>query len=478
MTISGVMSAFNKMKVVWILLSVWSGLVYSIHSPLLACRQVSQRCSTQASPTRLGIPDFSNNFSTPHAATKGRNLTKTDYPSLPTLNAKFIAPVKSPQPLHTFPFTLKGDLIIIQATLGGIFQVNLILDTGAEYNLFFKKYLFDLLSVPYGRSLAVRGADRVTEMLAHRSAPVELSMRRKPLRTDFLVLDEMYFDLESALGISVEGVLGFNLLQNYLVEVNHQRKKIHLYPKVQRHWNPGPHYTEIPLARERNKMFASLTLQHKEEAPTKVDLLLDSGAAMNLLLFSETDSLLAKESFQLQPSIIGLGLGGYLNGYEGAISNTQWGPFQLGSTRFYLQETDTLYMDHDINRRNGILGNRLLSLFHYFLDIENNRLFLKPSRNFSKGHKEDLAGLLILSRGLYFNEYFVGHVFAGSPAEAAGFQSGDSILSINGIPSRWYKLEGLHKIFRKKSNRKLSIKIERNQSQQILRLQRKDYLVN
>jgi hypothetical protein len=478
MTITEGLSAFLGVGFCWLLLGIWPGRGYSAQVMLASEGHSLQPCLTQS---QLLFPTsfvFSEELPASPAHCNACPLFEADSLTFSVFAGNFIATAPTLQPLHSFPFSMKGDLIIIQATLGGIFQVNLILDTGAEYNLFFKKYLFDLLSVTYGRSLTVRGADRIAEMMAHRSAPVELSMGRQPLRTDFLVLDEMYFDLESALGTSVDGVLGFNFLQNYLVEVNHQKKRIHLHPKAQKDWNPGPHFTEIPLERERNKMFAALTLQHKEEAPTHVELLLDSGAAMSLLLFSETDSLLAKESFQLQPSIIGLGLGGYLNGFEGAISTLQWGPFELGSTRFYLQETDTLYMDHEINRRNGILGNRILSLFHYFLDLDNNRIFLKPSKNFSKGPKKDLTGLLILSRGLYFNQYFVGHVYAGSPAEGAGFQSGDRILSINGIPSRWYKLERLHKIFRKKSNRKLNIKIERNQTKRILRLQRKDYLEN
>lgn len=373
---------------------------------------------------------------------------------------------------------MKGDLIVLEATVGGIFKVNLILDTGAEYNLFLKKYLFDLMSIPYGRILTVRGADRKTEMLAYTSAPVELSLGKQSIKTEFLVLKESYFDIESSMGIPIEGVLGINFFKDYLLEVNYSKKKIHLYPKANALWNPGDKYEEIPLERERNKLFASLEVKRSGGRPHSLTLLLDSGAAMSLLLFSESDSLLAKEPFSLQPSIIGLGLGGYLNGYEGSLSEIKWGPFQLGSSRFYLQEKDTLYLESDRDRRNGILGNRLLSQFNFFLDTENNRIFLAPGKKFNKGISRDLTGLLVLSGGPYFNQYFVGYVFPGSPAENSNFQAGDRILAINGIPSRWYSLEGIQRIFRKGKGRKLKITTERNKIRQILLLERRDYIGN
>jgi hypothetical protein len=84
------------------------------------------------------------------------------------------------------------------------------------------------------------------------------------------------------------------------------------------------------------------------------------------------------------------------------------------------------------DREAGNLGMPLLKRFRMMIDFQNNRMFVIPiAGEVALPFQRDRAGLRAVQDG---NSLVVRYVSLGSPAEAAGWKQGDTIVAIDGHP--------------------------------------------
>ncbi len=357
------------------------------------------------------------------------------------------------------PFEYENNFIIIKVIFNDVFPLKFIFDTGAEHTILTRREITDLLQINYERRFVILGSDLSTELYAYLARGVKLSIHNLvALNRSILVLDEDYFRFEEYGGINVQGIIGADLFRRFVVKIDYKRRRITLYDPA--HFTPPKgRVTTIPIEMHRNKPYL-LAPTNISDTTIQAKYLLDTGASLSLLLYSNTHP-----AFELPPkyirSKIGMGLGGYLQGFLGRIDKLEMGEFTLDGVITNFQEVPPDLDSTFLNDRNGIIGNQILNRFEVTVDYINEKLYLEPEKNFKKKFQYDKSGLIVAASGANLNVFTVVDLIAGSPAEQAGVQIGDEIKSINGLPASFLHLFDITKRLQKRAGKRIRLIIKR-----------------
>jgi len=277
---------------------------------------------------------------------------------------------------------------------------------------------------------------------------------------DILVLQEDYFRFEEYAGVNVHGIMSANAFSKYIIKINYDRRVITLYdPATFKLKEEG--YVSMPLEIFRNKIYLKTQLSIVPDSLALVKLLIDTGAGLPLLLFTDTHPLLHPSANAI-PSNIGMGLGGYLEGFTGRIHEVQLGIFPQKNVITYFQTLDSLYNAEHLNKRNGLIGNTLLNRFFVILDFQSATMWLKPSKNYKSEFVYDRSGLSIIASGANFNRFTVQNVLPHSPAMEADIRKGDEIVRVGALPTSFSSLADLQYTFQKRAGKKLKVVVRRD----------------
>jgi predicted metalloprotease with PDZ domain len=86
----------------------------------------------------------------------------------------------------------------------------------------------------------------------------------------------------------------------------------------------------------------------------------------------------------------------------------------------------------DSDREAGNVGMPLLKRFRMMIDFQNNRMFVIPiAERIARPFERDRSGVRAVLDG---DRLVVRHISVGSPADAAGWKNGDTIVAIDGHP--------------------------------------------
>ncbi len=359
------------------------------------------------------------------------------------------------------PFEYENNFIIIRVIFNDVFPLKFIFDTGAEHTILTRREITDLLQINYDRKFPIRGSDLSVELYAYLARGVKLTMNSLVAQNrSILVLEDDYFRFEEFGGINVHGILGADLFRRFIVKIDYRKKIITLYDP-EYFSKPGGQFQEMAMELHRNKPYIVAPTQLNRNKTIEGKYLIDTGASISLLLYTNT-----YKSFELPSryvrSKIGMGLGGYLQGFIGRIERVQLGDFALDGVITNFQEISPEIDSSFLNKRNGIIGNQLLNRFVVIIDYIGEKIYLQPDRGYRRSFQYDKSGLIIAASGSSLNEFSVVDVIANSPAEEAGIQIGDEIKSVNGVPTSFMHLADLSRRFYARSGKKINLIIKRN----------------
>ncbi|MEL7021862.1 MAG: aspartyl protease family protein [Bacteroidota bacterium] len=359
------------------------------------------------------------------------------------------------------PFEFKNNFLVLDVVFDKRVPLKFILDTGAEHTLLTQKTITDLLGIPYQRKFTVQGADLTQYLVAYLIRNIHLQVENvRASNHSLLVLEEDYFRFEDFTGMNIQGIIGADFFRGYTLQLDYQKQVItlvaaHLFDKV------APDYIQLPIEINRGKPYLQTQVTLQDTITTPVKLLLDTGASVSLLLNVNTDTLLQLPATVI-PARIGRGLGGDLEGHLGRVNLLKIGTYKLQEIVTNFQDIPDLVRLEDINYRNGIIGNEIMSRFSVIIDYARSLLYLKPNKQFDKAFECDKSGLQMLATGQYLNDFVVQYILPDSPAAEAGIAVGDRVVAINGIGVGFLSLEGLTNRLKRKAGKKIRLKIRRN----------------
>ena len=148
-------------------------------------------------------------------------------------------------------------------------------------------------------------------------------------------------------------------------------------------------------------------------------------------------------------------------GSVGRTRTVDFGDRRMDGVVTYFQEVDTAEMKF-LNRREGILGNRILKRFSVVIDYVGQRVYVRADgRQVRRKFTYDRSGLTVLAGGDNLRKFSIANVVPGSPADRAGLRVSDRLRAINGISTGLLSLENIVRKLESKAGRRVRLRIYR-----------------
>lgn len=359
------------------------------------------------------------------------------------------------------PFEWQSNLIVVPVSINNSDTLNFILDTGISMNMITDPDVARDLNLKYVRKVNVLGVGQGSALEARVSVGNRIRLPGvKAEGQNVVVLSEDMLQLSSYVGMPVHGIFGFELFRNFVVKIDFRTRQITLYkPETYRYRGRGQ---QIPIVIEDTKpyLYASATYADNREVPIKVILDTGAGHALSLDVDTRGDIQLPDKIIRAQ---LGRGLNGIIHGSLGRLEKVRIGTFELQHVITSFPDTNSLAGQVARNlKRQGNIGCELLKRFTVIFDYSRKHVILKPNRRFYREKFErDMSGMEIKAEGKDYRKFVISNIQANSPAEVAGLQEGDEILSLNDHVSADLRLSDVIKVLQRGEGKTVKMFVKR-----------------
>jgi membrane-associated protease RseP (regulator of RpoE activity) len=122
------------------------------------------------------------------------------------------------------------------------------------------------------------------------------------------------------------------------------------------------------------------------------------------------------------------GVGGKVDMYMTVVKEFRLGPYRFRNVPVYV--FDDVYNITSYPYLGGLIGNDLLRRFNVILNYERRDIYMVPNKHFNDPFDYSYSGV-----ELYYIDglVLIGDVAKDSPAELAGVQEGDEVVSVNNV---------------------------------------------
>ncbi|HMW40065.1 MAG: PDZ domain-containing protein [Saprospiraceae bacterium] len=373
------------------------------------------------------------------------------------------------------PFRYVQNFIVLDLKLEHVLPLKMIFDTGAEHHLLFDKKHTDLISNAYLREVRVMGSDLQQEIPALLTTSLDLGLTdRQHRNAQFVVLLEQIGSVSEMLGEQIDGILSASIFADNVFEINYKHHYIQIYEGL-----PSPKkllgFGRCSLQIYKNKPFvnSNLTIARGTD-PVALNLLIDTGAGISVLLYKSTQSTLSLPD-SLIPGKLGSGLGGLLNGFLARTEKLDFCNTSFDKVITSFQEINTEYSERESRFKQGLIGNQVLEKYTLMLDYMHSTLYWKQSTP-DRTIRTDRSGMTLVAGGYEFNQFTVAHILPGSPADRMGITTGDRILSVNRWPAGWLNLRQIQRRLSRTGDQKVRLRISHEGHKKTLVLSLKDVI--
>ena len=364
-------------------------------------------------------------------------------------------------------FKFVNNLIVIPVTVNDV-PLSFLLDTGVSNSIIFNFFnLKDELSIHKTELIYIQGLgnDKPIEALRSSNNTVIIG-EAVNLNQDLFAIIDSSINFVPSLGIPVHGIIGYDIFKDFVVEINYSRKFIKLYNpalydfKLSRKWRQLDfrYYDKKPIIQ------AEITINHKE---IPVNLLMDTGGSDALWLFEDVEQSISipEKTFD---DFLGKGLSGSIFGKRSVLQFFNLKDFQLKQVNVSYPDSASIQKARINRLRNGSLMGDILHRFNWVFNYKSQWVAFKKNKFFNKPFEYNKSGIVMQYAGVRLlktpsqisnntassdninstnnlttinftsaykfeivPELVISDVRANSPADQAGLQIGDAVLSIN-----------------------------------------------
>jgi hypothetical protein len=394
-------------------------------------------------------------------------------------------------------FKLINNLIVIPLEINGE-NLSFILDTGVNKTIIFSVSEKDSIGLLNPEKITLRGlggGEPVAAILSKKNR-IKIKGLVSNNETIYVILKD-FFDLSSKMGTTIHGIIGYNLLKNFIIKINYDSKKIDFYNPKKYKYKKCRKCEILPIQFYRKKPFVNLQIQLDTVGTMliKVKMLIDSGGSDAIWLFEDSKPEI-KTPLRFFNDILGEGLSGVILGKRSRIPKLKIGNFEIEKPTVSFLDSISTKEARRLKNRNGSIGGNILKRFIVWLDYPNKQVILKKNGSLKKGFNYNMSGLDIVYAGnqlikeevakplgVIYNKqadgsntisfatnftykfkpvYKIKSVVKNSAADKVGLRAGDIILKINQNFSHSYKLNEIINKFQERDKKKIKIIVERN----------------
>jgi hypothetical protein len=329
----------------------------------------------------------------------------------------------------TVPIELVAQLIFVRAAVNGSEPLSFILDTGAEVTVINRSRLdrFGLTAVGHIGGGAGGGNVDVGYVKG-----VSLALDGVTL-TDQIVTAIPLDDLEGPLGRPIDGVLGYDFISRFVVEIDYARARLTLRdPRA----FPAPGAGEpVPITLQGGVPNISAGIELPGRPALSGTFIIDTGCTCEVNLyapFTRANRLIeALPKVLTPPHGASRGAGGTTDTVQGRIGALTFGRVRLrGPIASFARDTAGSMADPDAA---GLIGGRVWRRFVVTLDYGRKTMWLDRNAELDKPEAAAGTGIVWGPAGPGGGAVVRGLV-DGAPGAEAGIAVGDKLVSVDGRP--------------------------------------------
>ena len=393
-------------------------------------------------------------------------------------------------------FKLINNLIVIPLEINGK-KLSFILDTGVNKTILFNLSENDSIGLLNKTNVSLQGlgtGDAVNAIISKKNTfKIKNIISRN--ETIYVILNDS-FNLSSKMGTTIHGIIGYNLLKDFIVRVNYQTKKLDFYNPKTFQYKKCRKCEIIPFSFYRKKPFinAKVRLDTVGNKLLDVKLLVDLGGSDAMWLFENSKEEI-KTPKRFFNDFLGEGLSGPIFGNRSRVSMFKLGKFEIENATASFLDFASTHNARKFKERNGSIGGGILKKFKVWIDYPNRKFTFKKNGSFTSGFNYNMSGLDVVYNGKQivkeetvknssdsFNQninqrnsisfvtsysfkfkpsYRIKNVVTNSPAYNAGLLKDDIILKINGKETHNFTLVDIIHKFQERDKKKIRMVISR-----------------
>lgn len=248
--------------------------------------------------------------------------------------------------------------------------------------------------------------------------------------------------LEPLLGRAVDGILGYDMISRFVVEIDYADNRLQLYDrKGYAYQGKG---VRVPIRIQHGTPYVNVTVTMPDGRTVDGEFLVDTGASMAIGFtapYTEKNNLLDA----LPKKIFfegGMGVGGESKAYMGRVSSVDVGGVKFAKpVAGFSQDQAGVGANPNLA---GIIGGEILKRCRVVFDYEHNEMILEPNAGFDKPFDFNMSGILVKTGGRGdWKTRSVYKVMPDSPGAEAGIEVGDVIQTIDGRPAGEFTMSAL-----------------------------------
>ncbi|HKA23645.1 MAG TPA: aspartyl protease family protein [Candidatus Eisenbacteria bacterium] len=328
----------------------------------------------------------------------------------------------------TIPFHLVDHVVVLPVQIQDSDTLWFVLDTGAYH-----------VSVDLPRAsqlgLKVTGATHATggtgTVDAKRLAPFDIRMGSVVLTAN-QAQAFAFSGFASRIGHALDGVVGAELFQRYVVEIDYAHRLVRLHEPSSFHYEGSGQ--RLPLTFLQGLPHAQARVELSDARWLAGRFLVDTGSSQAVILLA--DFLAQNRVEQTVAKTVpfeGLAVGGEIGTRIGRLRALELGELRLEDPLVVLPPPHPGHFATDGSA--GNLGGGVFERFRMIFDYARSEMILEPASDLAAPMPFDASGLDLATTGGTFATIVVQSVVPRSPAGEAGILKGDRVIALDGTPA-------------------------------------------
>lgn len=362
--------------------------------------------------------------------------------------------------IATIPFEMVGSYIVLKVSVAGSSPLNFILDTGLRNTIITELHDEQSIDIAVNHQQDLQGLGQgvaIRSLISYNNVLTlgKLSLKNKTV----YVLQNDIFNLSNKTGRKINGMIGFDLFTDHIVEINYSRLRIYFYSPAQ--FRAPEKYSVMPMIVERQKMFLQLSVLETDATKRNIKMLIDTGAELTAWFQTLRPDAINIPEKSMRASI-GHGLNGEIKGLLARVPQLCIAKFCVKNPIVAFPDSSDIAPAIENTDRDGTIGARMLWRFNTIYDVPNQKFYFKPNARLNAPFKYNIAGIEIVQTNQMFRQYEIVNVWDASPAHVAGLKSGDIIEEINFVKLFDKDIETVRAFFESTSINSMKITVQRD----------------